>query len=130
MEGYLSGVRPKCPKGCVKCCLRTEMIITPSDIRRLEMLGFKKNKFATYDGKFWRLKNVSNKCVFLDEKQKICKVYEHRPLGCRAYPVIYLIGEGFTIDRECPAYKTLTADDLVKGMKLIIRILSEYGIFI
>ncbi|RLG87777.1 MAG: YkgJ family cysteine cluster protein [Thermoprotei archaeon] len=120
-------VKPLCPNNCFKCCLNTEMILAPSDIARIEALGYSKDEFAYFDGFFWRLRNINGKCVFLNDKGK-CVIYRYRPLGCRAYPVIYVEGLGFTFDNECPAINTLTTKDLAIGKELIRRVLSEYGI--
>ena len=118
-------VKPRCPPKCHKCCIKTEMILSPSDIARIEDLGYKRSSFTYFDGFFWRLKNVEGRCFFLREKG--CIIYEYRPLGCRAYPVVYDEDEGFIADPECPASSTLSSQDLLRGAYLIRLVMKEYG---
>jgi len=56
---------PRCLK-CRRCCIGTEMILLPSDIARIEEMGFDRSYFATLgsDG-MYRLRNVGGRCVFL-----------------------------------------------------------------
>lgn len=105
-------------KRCAKCCKGTEMILTFSDIFRLKK--FYKN-FYIFD-RFYRLKNVDGKCVFLENN--LCKVYNIRPIGCKAYPLIYNEEKGIIIDDECPL-KKISKEELLKGLKEILCALKE-----
>lgn len=88
-------------KKCHLCCLETEMILTPEDIKRLSALGYSLEDFAKKSGKFWTLRNVDGKCYFLDDTG--CRIYNHRPYGCRLYPLIYdLTNNTIVLDRYCP----------------------------
>ena len=46
------------------------------------------------------LKNVGEYCIFFDSSSNKCKIYEHRPRGCRLYPFVYDNGKCI-IDRDC-----------------------------
>ncbi|TET58269.1 YkgJ family cysteine cluster protein [Candidatus Bathyarchaeota archaeon] len=72
---------------CAKCCLETRMPLSNHDIKRILKLGYKLEYFAAKTDEGWRLKNDSGRCVFLIEKR--CRIYPHRPEGCRLYPLIY-----------------------------------------
>ena len=86
---------------CVKCCLDTEMPLSRFDISRLLELGHRLEDFAVKTGKEWRLKNRCGKCVFLSADG--CKIYSHRPDGCRLYPLVYDETKGKAVmHRLCP----------------------------
>jgi len=101
------------------------MILSPSDIKRIESLGYKREYFVIYKDDFYRLKNINNHCVFLDVKSGKCMIYKHRPLGCRIYPVIYVEGIGITLDSECPAIDTITHREFIAKGKLLMKLLKE-----
>jgi len=87
---------------CVQCCLETRMPLSPLDITRIMKLGYRLNEFTKpLDGKGWRLKNVSGRCVFLSEGG--CMIYPYRPEGCQLYPLIYAESlRQAVIDHLCP----------------------------
>ena len=86
--------------GCTRCCVETQMELTRDDIERLERLGYRREEFAVCENGVCRLRNVEGRCYFLSEDG--CRVYEHRPLGCRVYPAVCVEGEGIAIDSYCP----------------------------
>jgi Fe-S-cluster containining protein/deoxycytidine triphosphate deaminase len=94
-----AGGEPCQTYGCIECCLETEMPLSNDDVKRLEGLGYK-NFYNNMDG--WLiLKNENGSCVFLNGTD--CRVYQHRPEGCRFYPcVVSADGSGITMDRDCP----------------------------
>ena len=98
------------------------MMLTNEDIERLERVGYDRQKFARYDRHgFVRLKNRHGSCVFYDIEKCRCKIYEHRPLGCRIYPVIYSEQEGIVVDDLCPMKSTVSNIDLKrKGKKVMV----------
>ena len=100
------------------------MILTKSDINRISSLGYKLEEYAIFDGKFWLLKNVNGKCFFLDENGK-CKIYDHRPLGCRAYPVIKIDGKCTPDIEVCPHADLMTEDEIKAGCKILEKIFKE-----
>ncbi len=106
------------------------MILTPSDIARIEGLGYSLTYFAvkSSDG-FYRLRNVDGHCVFYDPSERRCIIYPWRPLGCRVYPIIYdLDGKCITVDLECPMAHTVTEKDIERARPIIARILRELGL--
>jgi len=111
---------------CAKCCYGTEMILLKSDIARLKALGYDLSKVAIKVNNYYQLRNINGHCVFLDEETKLCKIYEHRPLGCRLYPIVIDIEElKITVDPECPAAHTVTVEDIIKNRELILKVLNE-----
>lgn len=85
---------------CMKCCIKTEMLLTHSDVKRISSLGYEIEEFAVKVGKEWRLKNVSGKCYFLTENG--CRIYNFRPEGCRLYPLVYHETRGkLVLDELC-----------------------------
>jgi Fe-S-cluster containining protein len=106
---------------CGICCEKTEMLLSNTDIERLEESGYYRQKFVQYDRHgIAKLKNRRGFCVFYDVEKCRCKIYKHRPLGCRIYPVIYSEQEGIVVDDLCPMRNTVSKIELRgKGKKLI-----------
>jgi len=106
------------------------MMLSEEDVNRLEKAGFNRDEFAVRgrDG-ILRLRNRDGWCVFYDPEGRRCKVYPHRPLGCRLYPIIYVEGVGVTVDELCPMRHTVSKDELRRKGEILIkhinRILSE-----
>ncbi|MCC6034902.1 MAG: YkgJ family cysteine cluster protein [Desulfurococcaceae archaeon] len=109
-------------KKCAKCCFNTEMILTLSDITRLESKGYR--GFYEKRSGFYRLININGRCVFLSPSN-LCLIYEDRPLGCRAYPLIYDEARGVIVDSECPLRSEISCEDLYKGLHLLELVLRE-----
>lgn len=111
-------VRFRCIR-CGICCTPTEMELLPEDIERIESLGYRFEEFAEVgqDG-IVRLRSVDGRCVFYDPVTRSCRIYEHRPIGCRLYPVIYVNGE-VTVDRLCPTWYTVRKSELVRLASLV-----------
>jgi Fe-S-cluster containining protein len=115
---------------CGLCCEKTEMLLSSADVERLERAGYDRQKFIRSDKHgYVRLKNRRGFCVFYDVEKCCCKIYGHRPLGCRIYPVIYSELEGIVVDDLCPMKNTISESELKKKgkevMELIQRIDSE-----
>ena len=88
-------------KECSQCCTETKMPLLEEDIRRIEKLDTVAESFTENDGGFIILKNNNGACVFLEEGK--CRIYSHRPTGCRLYPLVYDIDQDeVIIDLECP----------------------------
>mgnify|MGYP000132521352 CR=1 FL=1 len=118
----------KCPPNCFKCCLDTEMILSESDIKRIESLGYKREYFTEFRDGFYRLRNIDGHCIFLNIETGKCKIYSYRPIGCRVYPVIYDLNKGFILDTDCPAINTVTGREFLYKVRLLSKLLSELGI--
>lgn len=99
-------MKNKC-QNCGECCLRTEMILSKNDIIKIinntdQNLQKKDFVFNNKDG-FSQLKNIKDHCIFLDSHSDQCKIYEHRPQGCRFYPLIFDFHlKNCIFDNDCP----------------------------
>ncbi len=107
----------KCKK-CGRCCIGTEMELIPHDIERIVSIGYDIDYFTVIKKGIVRLRCVENRCVFLDPNTRLCKIYEHRPIGCRLYPLQYSDGEVY-VDPECEAADTVPADVLEKFLPIL-----------
>ncbi|MCD6348741.1 MAG: YkgJ family cysteine cluster protein [Candidatus Korarchaeota archaeon] len=116
-----------CPTGCHLCCLGTEMVLTESDIERLESLVYKREEFSEFRDGFVRLRNIDGRCYFLKDGR--CSVYEHRPMGCRSYPVIFNPETmRCELDDLCPAIGTLMEEEFREKCKIVKGISAELGL--
>jgi hypothetical protein len=96
------------------------MELSEEDIAKLAALGFHEHEFAELhaDGVV-RLRNVGGSCFFLGAENKGCQVYEHRPLGCRIYPVNLTLDDVLVVDDLCPQASTITRAEMNrKGRQL------------
>jgi uncharacterized protein len=95
---------------CSLCCYETEMPLTESDIERIERLGHRREDFSILDDeKVPQLRNDGNHCVFLVKGR--CSIYEHRPDGCRLYPLVWDRDlERVVRDDFCPFHKEFPID--------------------
>ncbi|MBI2078264.1 MAG: YkgJ family cysteine cluster protein [Euryarchaeota archaeon] len=89
--------------GCSKCCYETEMPLTEADIARIEALGHRRDDFCALDDESVpQLRNDEGHCVFLGPTGA-CGIYDHRPAGCRLYPLVWDRDSGdVTLDDFCP----------------------------
>jgi hypothetical protein len=102
------------------------MMLSNTDIERLERLGHDRQKLVRYDGQgFARLKNRHGLCVFYDVEKRRCQIYRHRPLGCRIYPVIYSEKEGIVVDDLCPTQNTVSKIELEREGKKLMELLQR-----
>jgi len=102
------------------------MILTESDIRRIESLGYNREEFSEKRD-FYRLRNVHGRCYFLEGGR--CKIYEDRPLGCRAYPVVLNIStNNCELDDLCPAIGTINEEEFREKCLIVLKIIRELGI--
>lgn len=111
---------------CGKCCEDTEMPLTRDDVKRILALGYRLEEFAEFRGGVLRLKNVGGRCVFNDPETKLCKIYEHRPDGCRLYPLVYVDGLGPALDAEvCPAAYSAPREFVKWGKRRLLSLLER-----
>jgi Fe-S-cluster containining protein len=111
---------------CGVCCEKTEMLLSNTDIEFLERLGHDSQKFVWHDRHgFPRLKNRRGFCVFYDVEKCRCKIYRHRPLGCRIYPVIYSEQEGVIVDDLCPMRNTVSKTELRRKSGRVMELLQR-----
>jgi Fe-S-cluster containining protein len=111
---------------CGKCCEKTEMLLSRADIELLERAGYTGENFVRYDRHgFARLRNRKGYCVFYDVERRHCKVYRHRPLGCRIYPIIYSEEERIIVDYLCPVKNTISNNEIKRKGKNLIKLLQR-----
>ena len=111
---------------CGICCENTEMLLSNSDIKRIEGLGYNRQKFVRYDKRgFARLKNRNSFCIFYDVEKNRCKIYLNRPIGCRIYPVIYSEQEGILLDDLCPMKNSISKIEQKQEGKKLIKLLQD-----
>jgi len=104
------------------------MPLLDEDVARIERLGFRRDMFSYVDERGTRrLRNVEGRCIFLDPTSRECTIYEHRPLGCRIYPVVYVEGLGVSVDGICPARKTVTKREVVRKRLALKKMLTLLG---
>ncbi len=113
---------------CGRCCLDTEMPLTEEDVETIERLGYRREEFSVVVNGIRRLRNVNGRCYFLDESNR-CRIYDHRPIGCRIYPVVFDPETGRAIvDKLCPKWREVREEDVrkVEGIlkELVRRIYS------
>jgi len=86
---------------CNQCCRQTNMLLTTRDIERITNLGYDRTFFVEERHDWLQLRNAHGRCVFHTGDR--CSVYDHRPEGCRLYPVVYDADHHRAIlDAECP----------------------------
>ncbi len=102
------------------------MLLSAEDIERLERKGYSKEFFVQFDEKgYTTLRNLQGHCVFYDAQKRRCKVYMHRPMGCRLYPIIFDEAEGIVADNLCPAHERWSEKKKERKGKKVIKLLEK-----
>ena len=97
---FMSGRNPCVDHDCHICCLETRMTLTEDDVARLEAAGHRDFFFLNDDFDL-QLLNIDDHCIFLVDGR--CSVRDHRPGGCRFYPLILdLSVDRVVLDGTCP----------------------------
>ena len=111
---------------CGACCRKTEMLLSITDIQRLERKGYSTEFFVRYDkADYAALRNRQEHCVFYDVENRRCRVYADRPLGCRAYPVILDEEKGIVVDNLCHARSLVTEQEKARKGKRVLKLLRN-----
>jgi Fe-S-cluster containining protein len=77
------------------------MLLTTRDIERIAGLGYHHTFFVEERNGWLQMKNAHGRCAF--HTGEYCSIYDHRPEGCRLYPVVYNADRRCAIlDAECP----------------------------
>ncbi|RLG50710.1 MAG: YkgJ family cysteine cluster protein [Thermoproteota archaeon] len=119
----------RCIDGCIRCCTETEMLLTPSDVRRIRSTGFSLSYFCESRGGVYRIRNVGGRCVFLNLVEGKCLIYSIRPVGCRAYPIVYDLDVGaVTVDRSCPSWSSISSSEFAAKARMLLEALREIGL--
>jgi Fe-S-cluster containining protein len=92
---------------CAACCKDTKMMLSQKDIENISSLGYNEKDFYYRNSDdFYKLKNINGQCYFLKENK--CEIYDHRPQGCRYYPIIYDLDlKKAILDEDCPLINTI-----------------------
>jgi len=105
------------------------MELSTEDMGRLERLGYSPDEFSiSLANSSCQLKNIDGYCFFYDTSSKSCRVYPQRPIGCRIYPVVYIVGEGIGIDDLCPKSGSVSDFDLKQKGKILLNHLEQIGL--
>lgn len=110
---------------CISCCQATNMLLSLKDIQRIEKLGYMRSVFAKKSKGWIQLRNVQGRCVFHDGTH--CRIYDHRPEGCRLYPVVFDKDNNQAIrDKGCPQkqYFSITQDK-IKRLQFLVSTLEH-----
>ncbi len=92
------------------------MILSLKDIEHIKNVGFKEEEFCFKDEDgYHKLKNVDDVCFFL--KNNKCTIYDHRPRGCKFYPIVFDIDRNKpALDEDCPLIDKIS-DKIVKSFE-------------
>jgi hypothetical protein len=102
------------------------MELSEQDIGRLERLGYSSDEFSISSASSsWQLKNIDGHCFFYDPSSRSCRVYPRRPIGCRIYPVVYIVGEGIGVDDLCPMSSSVSGFDLKQKGRVLLDHLQQ-----
>ncbi len=75
-------------KDCAECC-KPVVVPTKEDIEKIKNAGHKDfldlDPIHPENGKTV-LKRINGYCMFLNQKTKLCTIYENRPDICKIYP--------------------------------------------
>jgi Fe-S-cluster containining protein len=99
------------------------MPLLKKDVERIKALDFDYDYFVIAKDGWLQLKNNNGKCVFNNGRR--CIIYEHRPEGCRLYPIIFDEDEKCaTLDEDCHHRDELkvSKDDILKLTSLIRKL--------
>jgi len=102
------------------------MPLSETDINRIIELGHNRDSFVEIQDGWAQLKNKDGRCVFHTKTR--CSIYEHRPLGCQLYPVIFdEETETAIIDSDCihPQYFEITKENKETLFRLVDTIYYE-----
>jgi hypothetical protein len=100
------------------------MLLSKADIALLTRRKYSSQEFVCHDKQgYVRLRNHNGYCFFYDAEKQRCRAYQHRPLGCRIYPVIYSEEEGTVVDDLCPMKDTVSKTEIRDKSGKLIKLL-------
>ncbi len=104
-----------CRDDCTKCCENSTVMLSPYDLQRIlqaKQISFQ--HFLNHYGLLFYNQDLHNMlciklrsnpaCVFL--KESLCSIYEHRPFGCRMYPLGFHLRNKGGINEEVVFFDT------------------------
>jgi len=102
------------------------MLLSRADIRLLEGAGHDRQHFARSVGEgYVQLRNVRGYCFFYHVESQRCRVYDHRPLGCRIYPVMCGEEEEVVVDDLCPQSGAVSKKEIESKANRLRRLLKR-----
>ncbi len=101
------------------------MELSNKDIEKLERMGYRREEFTVMNNGVTQLRNVGGWCYFYSPVEKRCRVYGERPLGCRLYPVVYVVNEGMMVDELCPMEQMISKQELRRKGKILENLLKK-----
>ncbi|MBD3406232.1 MAG: YkgJ family cysteine cluster protein [Candidatus Lokiarchaeota archaeon] len=112
------------------CCTDTEMTLTKKDAKRIDALGYNREDYLIrMDDGFCQIRNIEGRCYFYNPDQLTCRIYSHRPEGCKYYPIVYNVEKGkCVVDYDCPSGKTVTEEDIEEicdKVKFLVTVLMK-----
>jgi len=111
---------------CIKCCIKTSMLLSNRDIEKIEQLGYDRHYFTKSKKGWLKLKNKDGKCVF--HNGKVCIIYDNKPEGCILYPLIFdRENKSAVVDEDCPYENCFrfSKKDIKRLYNLITQITDE-----
>lgn len=107
---------------CYRCCMNTNMLLSHHDVKTIEGLGYPKDFFLIQKNGWLQLKNNQGRCVFHTTEQ--CCIYDHRPEGCKLYPIVYQNDTSqIMLDNDCPQRHQFELTETAKQQ--LIRLLEH-----
>ena len=118
---------------CSLCCWETEMLLSASDIQRInQKTSFSVNEYSFVDNfghRTLKNKEINDRlqCFFLDEHGE-CTIYEIKPKGCQYYPIIWDMNiQEATTDDYCPHHQKFD-DQIPRIIESLQQLIMElYG---
>lgn len=102
------------------------MLLSNSDIQNIENIGYNRNYFVRNKNGWLKLKNKDGRCVFHNGEK--CIICDHRPEGCKLYPLIFDDDyKRAIIDKDCPyhEYFKFNKKDINQLFTLVNKIFNE-----
>ena len=121
--------RPYCKK-CKGLCCKVPYVafLTPRDIERISKKTLCLNFYLKW-GSFYFMRIKNNKCIFYDEINQSCSIYDVRPLDCRSYPLLCRYNDNrkltWRIDFNCPVANFLPSSRIIQMKKVVLTELQS-----
>ncbi|MDR0888102.1 MAG: YkgJ family cysteine cluster protein [Candidatus Methanoplasma sp.] len=117
------GKKAECPEGCGLCCLCQPEVLPQERLFFREKYPNDLVKSRTPEPYFaLALKKGRGSCVFLNNGNRKCKVYDHRPTYCRQFPYHIYVGEKVKVelDLSCRGVWSGAGNDALAEAKEIV----------
>jgi len=122
----------RCGK-CGKCCLSPHIFSFEKEFIKKHFDKLKENQG------FYSVKQNNGRCVFYNEKELKCSIYENRPMDCKLFPFSFIVNKigAENIDvspkeyvfllkaRGCLISNELSIQDMLDALYLVSSIISK-----